>query len=263
MSVHLPIVHDLLHLQGRVRTFFGRSAFLERYLVNHPARVMDLWRLVPESSNGIDAYWSLRHGRLVLTRLCVHGHDDPLLELVLWHALFPGLRPAFTCWWASGRFRVIDRQQIPTRLPGPSGHSDPFPADGVLELDRGHQLPPGTWKDEPASWKDRDLLEWPMLIRLILLPVVVAMYIPAVVHCLIQERRREDAIPLSWWRLVPMVLVMPVFALIWILPGTLGHRLTEWFQLRFEVFQRGTAVKELLKDALAREVPRTVRGGKE
>jgi hypothetical protein len=242
--------------------FVGRSAFLETYLVTHPARLKDLWRMVPESSEGIEAYWSLRHGRLVLSRLAVRGCDDPLIELVLWHALFPGLRPAFTCWWASGRFRVIDANANTTLLPGPSGHSDAFPVDGVLELERGHMLPLGTWKAEPEPWQHRDLFEWPVPIRMLLLPLVVILYIPAVVNGLRQERRRQDAIPLSWWRLVPMVLAMPVFCLVFILPNERSKRLTEWFQVRFEVLQRGTAVKELVKEALARDTPRTVRGGK-
>jgi hypothetical protein len=263
MSLDLPIVHDLLHQQGRVRPFFGRSAFLGSYLVTHPARLKDLWRLVPESSAGIDATWSLSHGRLVLTRLAVRGFEDPLLELVLWHALFPGLRPGFTCWWASGRFRVIDANRVPTLRKGPAGHSDAFPQNGLLELDHGRLLPPGTWKEEAPRWQDRDLLEWPWLIRLLLLPVVVALYIPGVVNCLVQERRRMHLPMLSWWRVVPMVLLMPVFAFVWILPTTLGLRLTDWFQLRFEVFHRGTAVKELVQEAFASGTRRTVRGDQE
>lgn len=249
MSQALPPFKHVLVIADR-RWAEAGPALLQPYLAQHPERVADLWRYVPEVKDGLQVAWTERAGRIVLERMTVKGHDDPTLEMALWHALFPGLRRPLVAWWLND---VMERGEDRPSDPGRRS-TDPAAFEEETLLRQGTLLSRVNGNRAHTRWHDRDLQDWPFGIRLLLFPLVVVLFPVAVVSIVLQARRAGNLIPL--WAIVPFLLVMPIFLGIWLGPSSLYLRIGALIQGWVAPIHHHAAVKNLLAEALDREPPK-------
>jgi hypothetical protein len=228
------------------------------YLALHPQRVRDVMRLVPEAVNGMHAVARIEDGRLLVTGVQVEGAEDPLRDMVLWHALFPGLRAPLVAWWFTewlhpGPKRLVIGGFVvePAEMPPPDpqlrwwierGHVRSHPD---AELDLPYQL-----TQPPYSL--------PLVVRVLLVPLFLLVMPFAIVALYLEGRKRpQDEVP--WWS----ALLMPIFAvgivLKLLMPLTFMRHLEPWFNRLDEGHRQRMQVKDLLNEAFRNELRRPLR----
>jgi hypothetical protein len=205
------------------------------YLAQHPLRVREMLRLVPEAAGGIHAHWNLVGERLSLDRVEVKEAADPFISMVLWHALFPGLRTPLVPWWASGIFRS-----------GTAGNNDEE-FNSELELEQGKVVYFGKQRPATVHWSNADPHLWPLWVRLAGLPVLF-LATPALIICVLMQRPRfsSKAIRLIIIRLPLLLVLFPLHALF---PGFRSSFIRELVR----PIQAQNGMEQLLDDARRRD----------
>jgi hypothetical protein len=256
MSQALPPLNHILVVADRKWGSEGPS-LLQPYLAQHPGRVADLWRYVPEVRDGLHALWTVRDGHVVLERMEVKGQDDPIVEMALWHALFPGLRRPVVAWWLSGAYEVKDHVDLPlsATMVRPLVRGK---ATLTLQMDHGRVLSADPAGRTVAHSASGDPFTWPLPLRLLLTPFIVLVAPVGVVMVIIEGRRKKDPVPLWFPLLLP--LLTPMILLKWIAPGPFDRYLEPYMHRVGRRFQQRRAVEELVNEALRRKVPDPVRG---
>ncbi len=255
MPPAIPPLKHILVVADRMWWSEGPS-LLGPFLAQHPARVEDLWRFVPEVKGGLCMHWTVTNDHLVLERLEVTGLEDPLVEMALWHALFPGLKRPLKAWWSNGSQEVKDREDLP--LP----HTVIRPlvrgrATYTLVMDRGRVVAQGSDITTPVTWRRQDPFEWPLVPRLLLAPLVLILGPVSVIGVMIKGQRAKDPLPLWVVLLIPFFTVTLLLKLLF--PKAFEAYLEPYMDRIGNSFQRRRAVEDLVKEALQREVPRQDR----
>ena len=226
---------SILPLEERVRVNGGiwivaDQYLMHRYLVQHPRRVQELLRVLPEAGSGLHAFWSITAHGCSLDRLSLlHGNDE-LTELLIWGALFPGLRRPLKAWWASGRVTpFLDLQ----------GYSD-----DTLHLDHGSVKYIGPWRPRSVHWSSKGFELWPFWARLAVLPVLILLFPVAYFIVLFRELRKVSNFRPFYILFMPVAMVL--FGISYLFPRT--HS----FALRLlRPINEGLSVRRLLDDAFA------------
>jgi hypothetical protein len=216
------------------------------YLRQHPARKAELLRLLPEAVHGVCGCWRLKNGSLFLDELYLMHDAEPFTDMVLWQALFPGLRAPLRAWWCSGSLII-----------GTGTHPGaPIAPGNTVYLERGH----GTTAAS-SRWWHRDFHQWPLFWRILLLPVSMVLAPVAWLMALWELRR---SLPL------PVLFVLGLFApvaVMFVPFVVMGPRryvdpfmafVQRWTVPFFEGAEQEQAVSDLLSDALGREPRRRV-----
>ncbi len=255
-KAHLPkLVPDVVVHNGVALR--SRRPILLHYLRDHPARCEDVMRLVPEAVHGIHVRARVHHGALLIEGVQVAGLDDPLADMVLWHALFPGLRAPLIAWWCNGLL-LLDgiRPDDGSILDGRSEEQRTWAGmdHGRLFLERGRIMVPAP----SARPRTDDPFTWPLWQRLLLSPLLV-LFVPAAVVMVYREGMRQRRLAVPWWfgLLLPMLFL--AVSIKWLAPGTFDRHLEHIFLRMGAEVDRRQAVNELLDDALHRDVDRSLR----
>lgn len=212
------------------------SRLLLPYLQAHPQRLEDLRRLLPNALNGIEAHWALHDDRLILERLQLPGSADPLEEMLLWRALFPGLAQPLHAWWVNGgwRFRIWDAET-----------GAQYDQREVIFFTRGRLRTTDTTEADA-----NDLLNYPFLLRLALAPVALVA-LPFVLVSELRgnwrsasphERRHMLLGGALVWVGMPLALLYPR-----LLETRLAARLQRHMQARREAVEQQQAIARLME----------------
>jgi len=223
---------------------------LEPYLAQHPVRLAALWRAVPEVQAGLRGHWRLRQGKLELVRLSVEGVQDPLVGLVAWHALFPGLRGPLVPWWLHGRWLLTDMEKMPDNPPGV--FVTYIWEDLELDLKGGMVAYRGPVRPVPPKWSEADPFDWALWRRLLLLPLMLAALLASLVW--LPWRGYREGRPFPW----TFAMEGPVFALLfllaWMSPVRLQRRILRKVVRIGERYRVHWSVRGLVKEAFAGRV---------
>lgn len=253
-KARVRLLPEAIAWDGVVRNT-GDQRLLLGYVRAHPRRFDELKRLVPEAARGLRVHGSVRDGRLLVERLSLKGDDDPLLEMVLWHTLFPGLRAPLVAWWMNGPFCLSTA-----------------PPDMYVTVDeeREGSLPEREHTERHVHFRCGYIVAapalsdgigapflWPLPARLLVAPLVV-LHLPfAMIGLYLEALRGRDAF-VPWWFFLCTPLFMVAVLLHLVVPGLfnrymapLVHRITE-HALQLE------AVSGLVKDALHQDLPRSL-----
>jgi hypothetical protein len=273
MAVQAPLQHarasrvelhpDAVTWDGVVR-HFGGARILAGYLRDDPRREQALLDVLPPEASGIVAHGAILDGCLWLDRVSVPGPDDVLLDMVLWHALFPGLKAPQVVFWMSG-----DRL-LTTDPPGSRVYYDrdraaqleeadmPF---RTLQLSRGvvTQCPAQMTGDTGKSVFDGDMLEWPLWLRLLLLPLVL-LFVPFAMLLLCLHPRQQE-LYLPWWMAFLMPVLLVALVVNWCAPVTFDRYLEHHVQRFMDGTRDRKAVRDLLKESLNNDRPRAKERG--
>jgi hypothetical protein len=248
------LTHDLVRYEGSLHQVVT-TPVLKDYLRDNPRRCEDVHRLVPESVNGIHAELRLEEGLLRVERVRLDGNDDPLTDLLLWHALFPGLRAPVVAWWFTGLLMTKPLNYRIPELPD----AEPELWIGLYSLqrwtERGRVGPAINLYEERDEQED-SLLNWPIPLRALLLPLVLVAAPIAAVK--VYRENRDSSEPLHWFGvLIPagvVILCIMLFA-----PRAFHDRLVGLYDRIGRGYRQRMQVKDLLNEAFRNEVRRPLR----
>lgn len=254
MKRRIELYPEEVRWDGVVR-HTGWVRMLGGFLRDNPNRKADLLHAMPAGAEGVVAHGAMRDGRLWIERVSVPGAEDVLLDMVLWHALFPGLKAPQVVFWMSGdhvlttdppyayvshNYDVVD--QLPeTQLP-----------NRFIRLDRGvvtNKPEPIRAKESTSSLPD-DLFQWPLWLRVLLLPVIVLFVPPAMVVFALGGRWHK--LPAPWWMLLLLPVFVVAFLFKWCAPITFERYIAQRVHGLMDGSRRRKAVKDLLQDSLRR-----------
>lgn len=256
MSEHagIRLLPDLIDLAG-VKHDLGWEPVLQRYLHQHPGRIEGLLRLVPEAAAGIRAHCAVRDRVLWVERLVVPGLEDPLVDMLLWHAVFPGLRAPLIPWWYSGDLQwygLLPDEQVPEDDLFDPDSTVAAPAAGPWRTDRG-RLVCASDDQEGRGVFDRDPYEWPLWTRLAFVPLAMVMVPAAGVWMSLGPDRRN----MPWWTIPAIPVVLVLFIVKFCAPAAYDRHLEPHVQVFTERRMQRHAVRELIDSALQRDRSRT------
>jgi hypothetical protein len=233
-----------------VERHFGPVRILERYLRCNPARKDDLLRALPKDAIGIMAYAVVRDGRLWLERVSVPGRGDVLLDMVLWHALFPGLKAPQVVYWMSGDHLLsTDPPDVITDRfwNGPERPEVERP-DRPIRLVRGVLCTEKTGASKGEDLLDVDILRWPLVLRLLMVPLIIVLVPLAALWSGLKGRDKHA--PSAWWIVLMTPVAIAAFTFRWIAPVTYERHFAARVDELGVGARRRRSVRELVDDAL-------------
>ncbi len=252
-AAHVLLLPDAVKWDG-VERHVPMRRILAPYLRAHPRRVADIRRLVPQAADGIRLHATIRDGHLWMEHLSIHGVNDPLEEMVLWHATFPGLRPPMVAWWMTGLLQlsrgtpdayVTEDEEAERTMPG-THHVRRF-----VELQRGRVVHGSATNRSARRVRRRlpeDPVRWPLALRLLMLPLAMAVPPFVLVHTWVEVLRgRMKARPGA---LLASPLIPVLFVLYWCGTRAFQERIERLIVQMNEGAAQRRAVQQLLHDSL-------------
>jgi hypothetical protein len=250
----IRLLPEAIAWDGVVRNS-GRQRLLFGFLRAHPQRLADVRRLVPEAVRGLRAHGSVRGGRLLVERLSVEGHDDLLLEMVLWHAVFPGLQAPLVAWWVDGPY-CLSTAPPDLFVTLDDGMEERLPEkdrmDRYVQFHRGHIV------SAPALGEGIGApFEWPLPARLVIAPLVLLLT-PIAIAAVYRDafRGKDTAVP--WWTFLLTPLFMVVVLMRLIVPGPFIRHIEPVLERIGERARWREAVNGLVSEALRQDLPRSL-----
>ena len=212
---------------------------MHRYLVQHPRRVQELLRVLPEAKEGLCASWSITPEGCSLERIGLLHGNDALTELLIRGALFPGLRLPIKAWWPNGRIRPF--LDLHAHL------------DDTVDLDHGAVKYLGPWRPVEHHWSSKGFEQWPFRARLAVLPVLILLFPVAYFIVLFRELRKVSNFRPFYILFMPLAMVL--FGFSFLFPRT--HSFT--LRLLRPINER-LSVRRLLDDAFTQPSRHKVSG---
>lgn len=168
---------------------------LHAYLVQHPQRVKELLRVLPEAKQGLRTVWAIDHEGCKLEHIALQQGNDALAELLIWGALFPELHRPLSAWWLTGRVYREGKYCM-------------------ADLDRGMIRTVYRPSGGTQHWRHQEFDKWPFWARMAILPIVMPLFPFAYFTMLLQEVKKVRNLKFIYLLfLLPAMMLFPIYFL--------------------------------------------------